>query len=327
VGDWLIYGGTGEPHDGISRLPGPPVWRTFDRTAAVPRPGDESAWSTADVIRATSYRPPVELLNPVNAALYLRRPLLVTGKPGVGKSTLAYSVAYELGLGPVLRWTITSRSTLQEGIYQYDPLSRLHDINLTIAGGGEIGRYLRLGPLGTALLPTQTPRVLLIDEIDKADLDLPNDMLTVFEEGEYEIPELVRMADAHPVVAITSADGSVPVEVRNGRVRCLQFPLVIMTSNGEREFPAAFLRRCLRVNIGQPGLDQLTAIVEAQLGPELTATAGSLIRVFHQRAQEGDLAIDQLLNAIHLSCHAALDDRDEGDLLDLVLRHLNGQLE
>jgi MoxR-like ATPase len=279
------------------------------------------------VIRAASYRPPTELLNPVNAALYLRRPLLVTGKPGAGKSTLAYSVAYELGLGPVLRWTITSRSTLQEGLYQYDALSRLHDINLTIAGGSEIGRYLRLGPLGTALLPTQTPRVLLIDEIDKADLDLPNDMLTVFEEGEYEIPELVRAADMHPTVAVTSADGSTPVEVRDGRVRCLQFPLVIMTSNGEREFPGAFLRRCLRLNIGQPGLDQLTAIVEAQLGPELTATAGSLIRLFHQRAQEGDLAIDQLLNAIHLSCHAALDERDEGDLLDLVLRHLTGQPE
>jgi hypothetical protein len=216
-----------------------------------------------------------------------------------------------------------SRSSLREGLYQYDAISRLHDVNLKAAGSqGEIGRYLRLGMLGTALLPGDTPRVLLIDEIDKADIDFPNDMLTVFEEGEYEIPELVRIADSAPVVTVTTADGTSKVEVRDGKVRCWQFPLVIMTSNGEREFPPAFLRRCLRLDIEPPGIDQLTMIVEAQLGPTTAKAASGLISLFHTKAQEGELATDQLLNAIQLSCHVAIADAEHGDLRDLVLRSL-----
>ena len=101
------------------------------------------------LVRGSSYRPEPALLNPVNAALYLRRPLLVTGRPGVGKSTLAYAVAYELGLGPVLRWPITSSSSLKDGLYHYDAIGRLHDVNLKEPQiQKDIGRYLRLGPLG-----------------------------------------------------------------------------------------------------------------------------------------------------------------------------------
>src|SRR5262249_38678447 len=133
----------------------------------------------------------------VNAALYLRRPLLITGRPGTGKSSLIYAVAWELRLGEVLRWSITSRSTLQQGLYHYDAIGRLQDSQL---GGTttekrlppDISKYLKLGPLGTALLPTARPRALLIDEIDKSDLDLPNDLLNIFEEGEFPIPELER---------------------------------------------------------------------------------------------------------------------------------------
>lgn len=126
----------------------------------------------------------------VNAALFLRRPLLVTGRPGTGKSTLAYSIARELKLGPVLRWPITSRSTLLEGLYRYDAIGQLREEHLwqlrartsaevvpaaephssaeaaSFAGG--IGRHLRLGPLGTSLLPYSRPRVLLIDEMTRA---------------------------------------------------------------------------------------------------------------------------------------------------------------
>jgi MoxR-like ATPase len=138
----------------------------------------------------------------------LRRPLLVTGPPGSGKSSLAYAVARELRLGPVLRWNITSRATLHDGLYQYDPLSRLYaagraaarevppDDELPTDGG--LQDHLRLGPLGTALLPYGRPRALLIDEIDKCDLDLPNDLLNILEEGQYEIPELVRAARHTP---------------------------------------------------------------------------------------------------------------------------------
>ena len=162
-----------------------------------------------------SYRPDEDVREAVNAALYLRRPLLVTGKPGTGKSTLAYSVAYELRLGPVLYWPISSRSTLLEGLYTYDAIGRLQEAGLrqAMAAAGEVpylppdvGRYVRLGPLGTALLPWRRPRVLLIDELDKSDIDLPNDLLNVFEEGRYEIPELARIVEDQPVVEVVTAD-------------------------------------------------------------------------------------------------------------------------
>lgn len=111
-------------------------------------------------------------------------------------------VAYELGLGSVLRWPIVSRSTVQDGLYHYDAIARLQDVQIAAPQGPGsvegIGSYIRLGPLGTALLPSDTPRVLLIDELDKSDIDLPNDLPNVLEEGEFAIPELERVADRLP---------------------------------------------------------------------------------------------------------------------------------
>lgn len=325
MSNWLIYRGTGEQHRDIVRLPGPPSWRAFGGVTGAPRPANDTAgWTDADLHRGSSYRAAPALLNPVNAALYLRRPLLVTGGPGVGKSGLAYSVAFELGLGPVLRWPITSSSTLKDGLYNYDAIGRLQDVNLnSTEARTDIGRYLRLGPLGTALLPRDTPRVLLIDEIDKAGIDLPNDLLNAFEEGECEISELVRVADTAPEVDVSTADGTARETIRNGLIRCRQFPLVIMTSNGERQFPPAFLRRCLTLHIDPPGLDQLTTIVQTQFGPEVSAEADHLIQVFHEKARAGDLANDQLLNAIHLTCRNDLDPEEKADLLELLLRYLS----
>ena len=245
MADWKIFRGDEVPHDGIGRLPPPPPWRDFRRL------GDT---------RGATYRPGEHEVEMVNAALYLRRPLLVTGAPGTGKSSLVYAVAHELGLGPVLRWSINSRSTLGEGLYQYDALARLRDTNLA-GGAGEagphqdVGRYIRLNALGTALLPRDRPRVLLLDEIDKSDIDLPNDLLHVFEEGSYEIPELVRIADQAPEVAVLPEGGeraADKVTIRAGRVRCDAFPFVVLTSNGERELPPAFLRRCLRLEVTPP---------------------------------------------------------------------------
>jgi MoxR-like ATPase len=167
MSDWLIFQGTEKPHDGIKNLPKPPKWREF---------GEEKEKQRGETFQVR--RNEIEL---VNAALYLRRPLLVTGKPGTGKTSLAYKVAQELQLGSVLQWAITTRSTLQQGLYRYDAIARLQDAQGK-DNTRDIGKYIQLGPLGTALLPSPHPRVLLIDEIDKSDIDLPKDLLNIFEE-------------------------------------------------------------------------------------------------------------------------------------------------
>ncbi|WP_218034836.1 AAA family ATPase [Acrocarpospora corrugata] len=257
----------------------------------------------------------------------MRRPLLLTGRPGTGKSTLAYTIAHELGLGPVLRWPITSRTTLQDGLYRYDAIARLQDANLAKHQQrpvADIGKYVQLGPLGTALLPTERPQVLLIDEVDKSDVDLPNDLLNVLEEGEYLIPELVRIADSHESVQVGLERAAAPAPIRRGTVRCHAFPIVVMTSNGEREFPPAFLRRCLRLDIVEPDSRRLEAIVSAHLGEEALAASADILQQFLQRRSTGELATDQLLNAIFLTMHpdqTGVADRRE--LAELVLKHLS----
>lgn len=332
MSDWLIYRGTGEPHDDLAtKLPPPPSWRTFDGDPVVtPLFGSESsaARRLGELARAATYQPSSDEVELINAALYLRRPLLVTGKPGTGKSTLAHSVARELKLGPALYWPITSRSSRLEGLYQYDAIARLQDASLGQQSGGQadlnldIGRYIRLGPLGTALLPYQWPRVLLIDELDKSDIDLPNDLLTIFEDGEYEIRELSRIARERPEARVLIHDGTDHVTIRGGTVKCCAFPLVIITSNGERDFPPPFLRRCLRLDIKPPDGERLAAIVRAHLGDQEAEESAGLIDVFVRRRDDGDLATDQLLNAIFLAFrHAWPGDRDR--LVNAVMQHLN----
>lgn len=330
MNDWLIYRGTGEPHGGLAeKLPPPPSWRTFDGEPLVsPRLGSENSASRrlGELARAATYRASSEEVELVNAALYLRRPLLITGKPGTGKSTLAHSVARELKLGPVLGWPITSRSSRLEGLYQYDALARLQDASIGRDTGNQahpdIGRYIRLGPLGTALLPYRWPRVLLIDELDKSDIDLPNDLLTIFEEGEYEIRELSRIAREQPDAEVLIHDGTDHVTIRGGKVKCHAFPLVLITSNEERDFPPPFLRRCLRLKIQPPSPERLTAIVRAHMGDEVANASAGLIETFDRRRMDGDLATDQLLNAIFLTFRQAWPgDRDR--LISAVMHHLN----
>lgn len=287
----------------------------------------------------------------VNAAIHLRRPLLVTGKPGTGKSSLARAIAYELGLGELLVWPINSRSTLADGLYRYDAIARLQAVSEAkgpAPGGGVdtggkappvaplgIGAYIRLGPLGTALLPARRPRVLLIDEIDKSDVDLPNDLLNVFEEGQYEIPELVRYAKqtGEASVKVRAADGAgedAEVPIVDGKVRCREFPIVVLTSNGEREFPPAFKRRCVRVTMPDPSDAKLAEIIASQFGKDAEVRkqvferALPLVKAFLERRRGGDVATDQLLNALQLAMGGANTD-PEGPLVKAIFDPLSGR--
>ncbi|WP_406167890.1 AAA family ATPase [Streptomyces sp. NBC_00996] len=323
---WWVYRGDGIPHNAIERLPDPPSWRPLQQ--GMPPQDSAATPGPADAERGRVFQADRELVDVVNAALLLRRPLLLTGRPGTGKSTLAHAIAYELGLGPVLHWPVTSRTTLRDGLYAYDAIGRLHEANLqrtgleTGSGTGDIGRFLRLGPLGTALLPRRRPRVLLIDELDKSDIDLPNDLLTVFEEGRFPIQELLRLPPEQRSVQVQTADGGQEL-VTDGQVACWAFPFVVITSNEEREFPAAFARRCLRYDIEPPGPERLAAIVAAHLGAEALEQARPLVEAFLVEQNGGNVAVDQLLSAIQLA-RAGADEEPEQwqDLLRTVWRHL-----
>jgi MoxR-like ATPase len=305
--DWKLFTGSRRPHKAHKvELPDAPPWRNFKGEVPKERrlPTDDRQLSELLRERGTTFQAGPdgsgrsELIEMVNAALYLRRPLLITGEPGSGKSSLIYAVAYELRLGEVLRWPITSRSTLQQGLYQYDAIGRLQETQLSRnRQAPDISKYLRLGPLGTALLPTRRPRALLIDEIDKSDLDLPNDLLNIFEEGEFRIPELERLDQE--TVEIRDDSGQETFPITRGHVRCREFPFVILTSNGEREFPPPFLRRCLRLKMSKPDDKLLAQIVRAHLR-EKADDAQEVIKQFAARAASESLATDQLLNAVFL---------------------------
>jgi MoxR-like ATPase len=171
----------------------------------------------------------------VNAAITLGRPLLVKGEPGTGKTRLAEEVAAALGL-PLLEWHVKSTTRAQQGLYEYDAVSRLRDSQLGDPRVQDIANYIVPGMLWQAFT-SDTPAVLLIDEIDKADIEFPNDLLRELDRMEFYVYETRQL------------------------VRARHRPVVFITSNNEKELPDAFLRRCFFHYIRFPDRDQMEAIV------------------------------------------------------------------
>jgi MoxR-like ATPase len=332
-----LYKGTGDPVPDTPyeerTWPAGPPWRTFATPPAMPRPSDDEEADRRLGRPGVPRRPRREEVRLVNAALLLRRPLLVTGRPGVGKSGLAYRIARELRLGRVLHWPVTSRTTLASGLFEYDAIGRAQALQSPAGPPAGTGDFVQLGPLGTSLLPYRLPRVLLIDEIDKCDADLPNDLLTLFEDGYFEIPPLVRVKPQEPTATVHTADPGASAEITEGVVRCHTFPVIVLTSNGEREFPEAFMRRCLRLDIPDPDAAALAELVAAHFGNGLGTRQEELIRDFLRRSERvGGLAADQLLNAAHLvtsgqyALPAAVGEGDDwAELLEAIWHPLGSE--
>ncbi|BAY12345.1 AAA family ATPase [Calothrix sp. NIES-2098] len=241
--------------------------RQFEYTGkAQPQPGERD-WKGQILY---PYLPNEELVEAVNLAIYLERPLLLKGEPGCGKTRLARAVAYELGL-PFEAWYIKSTSKAKDGLYIYDAVSRLRDAQLVAAGrtikDEEIPRisnpanYVQWGPVGRAFLNNQRT-VVLIDEIDKADIDFPNDLLLELDEQRFIVEETGQEIQAKTP------------------------PIVFITSNDEKDLPDAFLRRCLFYYIEFPNSHQLVDILKAHFSEAPAALVNKSINRFQELREQ-----------------------------------------
>lgn len=176
-----------------------------------------------------------ELMRAVNISMALQKPLLIKGEPGTGKTMLAEAISQALGMELII-WNIKSTTKAQDGLYVYDTVQRLYDSQFGGEGVDDIGKYIKLGKLGEAFSRDKQV-ILLIDEIDKADLEFPNDLLWELDKMEFYIPETKQ---------------TIKATVR---------PVVIITSNAEKELPDAFLRRCIFHYIEFPNAEMMEKII------------------------------------------------------------------
>ena len=199
-----------------------------------PGPGKDTAMSET-FQGSQDYVASEELMRAVNIAMVLQKPLLIKGEPGTGKTVLAEAIAKSLGKELII-WNIKSTTKAQDGLYVYDVVQRLYDSQFGGQGVDDIAKYIKLGKLGEAFSSDEQV-VLLIDEIDKADLEFPNDLLWELDRMEFHIPETGRTVTAK------------------------HRPIVIITSNAEKELPDAFLRRCVFHYIEFPDRELMAEIV------------------------------------------------------------------
>ncbi|MFT4622000.1 MAG: MoxR-like ATPase [Myxococcota bacterium] len=229
-----------------------------------------------------------DLLAVVDAAVALQRPLLVKGEPGTGKTTLAHAVATTLGR-PLIVWGVKSTTKAVDGLYHYDVVQRLNDSRFGDSDVSDIRKYIRLGPLGRAFT-AEEPVVVLIDEIDKADVEFPNDLLRELDEMVFHIPEL---------------DETVSARHR---------PVVVITSNAERELPDAFLRRCVFHYIAFPDRERMSRIVDVHHpGLDTALVDAAMDRFFAMRKVKGlrkPPSTSELVDWLTVLIHAGLSPED-----------------
>ena len=192
----------------------------------------------------------------VNAAVKLRRPLLVKGEPGTGKTVLAHEIAEALG-APLIEWHIKSTTRAVQGLYEYDAVARLRDGQLGDERVHDIRNYIKRGKLWDAFTSPQLP-VLLIDEIDKADIEFPNDLLQELDRMEFHVYET------------------------NETVKAVDRPIVVITSNNEKELPDAFLRRCFFHYIRFPDRETMSEIIDVHFPGIQKMLVGRALDIFYE---------------------------------------------
>ena len=192
----------------------------------------------------------------VNAAVTLRRPLLVKGEPGTGKTVLAYEIAKAVG-APLIEWNVKSTTKAQQGLYEYDAVARLRDGQLGDERVHDISNYIRRGKLWEAFTAPEVP-VLLIDEIDKADIEFPNDLLQELDRMEFHVYETKET------------------------VRAVERPIVVITSNNEKELPDAFLRRCFFHYIRFPDEETMKSIIDVHFPGIKQRLVSEALKTFYE---------------------------------------------